>query len=461
MEKLRGFCCLLPNHVMRNILRIMLLILCCYCIVITVMTTYSRLSPIKITDYRRLETSSIRNCSCHSYYNKTSIQVTLETDITNATTLNKTSKIFKETSKTDVKNDSRKFEENKLQASKQLITNTSQTSEKKQSVSAIDVYKNIEKDWTFNATVAEETSKTDVKNDSRKFEENKLQASKQLITNTSQTSEKKQSVSAIDVYNSIEKDWTFNATAAEELRGLLEQKCNTSGMCFTSHDSVKINDTLHYLAVKHSMLMTSTILDRFPKKSPYKLNSFNKCSIVASSGILLGSQCGKEIDSADFIVRYLSSTKNITEKFRQHILTEYGNTTLYIPAFVCEACTGLALRAQDVLESTHVNVVFPHPSHMLSVRKFWRGHGIKSNQLSSGLMLMTSFLSFCQEVHLFGFWPFQVDKHGTPLPFHYYDPKHIPQPSRVAGIVHNMPSELNTFINLHNKGIIRLHVDKC
>ncbi|XP_070547659.1 alpha-2,8-sialyltransferase 8E-like [Ptychodera flava] len=262
-------------------------------------------------------------------------------------------------------------------------------------------------------------------------------------------------------------------------------------MCLTSHYSVKINESLQYTYSNDSVLMTPSILKRLPKESPYKWNSFKKCSIVGNSGILLGSQCGKAIDSADFIVRfnlartlnfkddvglktslitcnpkiierqYLGLRKNMTDKFKQDMIKEYGNTTLYIKAFYRLHCTKTAFRAQDVLESTHINVVFPHPSYMLLAKEFWRGHGIEVTKLSSGLKLVTSFLSFCQEVHLFGFWPFQEDKHGTPLPFHYYDPRHIPLESKVQGIVHNMPSELNTYINLHNKGIIRLHVDKC
>ncbi|XP_070547529.1 alpha-2,8-sialyltransferase 8E-like [Ptychodera flava] len=434
MKKVCGFRCRWSCHAIPNLIRILLLILICYCIVVTLLTIYSRLSPIRRIDDRRLRTSSSRTFSCHSNCNETNIQVTPKIDITNATVLTKHSKIVVETSK---------------------------------------------------------TSKPNVKTDGSKPINKNLQSSKQLIRKTSEKSEKNQQVSAIDVYKSIKADWTFNATAAEELRCLLEKTCKTSEMCFTSQESVKINDSLKYMAENGSILITSSILNRLPKESPYTWNMFKKCSIVGSSGILLGSQCGKEIDSADFIVRFnLAKTQNftddvggktslvtcnpsvirqkyfdmsekMTEKFRQDMVTEYGNTTLYIQAFHRLRCVNTSFRSQDALESAHMNVVFPHPSHWSLASEFWHDHGIESNILSSGLMLLTSFLSFCQEVHLFGFWPFQESKHGTPLPFHYYDPTHIPRESRVQGNVHNMPSEFNLFIDLHNKGIIRLHVDKC
>ncbi|XP_070547698.1 alpha-2,8-sialyltransferase 8E-like isoform X2 [Ptychodera flava] len=370
---------------------------------------YRRLSTIRSIDERHLKTSSKRNFFCHSHCNETSIQVTPKIDSTNVTDLNKSSKTIIET----------------------------------------------------------------------------------IVSNVKTVVSKQKKQRAINVYKSIKADWTFNATAAEEFRRLLENKCKTSEMCLTSQDSVKINDTLKYTADNDSILMTSSILDRFPKESPYKWNSFKKCSIVGSSGILLRSKCGKEIDSADFIIRfnlaktqnftddvgsktslitcnptvietkYYRLAENMTEKFRQDIVTEYGNTTLFTQAFNQLHCTPTAFRAQDVLQSAHVNVVFPHPSYRSLITEFWNDYGIKSTFPSSGLTIMTSFLSFCQEVHMFGFWPFQVNKHQKPLPFHYYEPKHIPRPSRLEGRVHNMPSEFNLFKDLHNKGIIRLHVDKC
>ncbi|XP_070547531.1 alpha-2,8-sialyltransferase 8E-like [Ptychodera flava] len=432
MKQLTGFRTLLHCHALPNLGCLLLfIVLCCYCIVFTVLMIHGRLSPIKSIYDRRIKPISKSNYSSHSESNKTYIGLPKEIDAINATVLKENSKNVKG------------------------------------------------------------MSKSNVKTDRSKPNNEKLQASQQLIKKTPKTSKKKHSVTAIDVYQRIKTDWTFNATAAEEFRRLLENECKSSEMCLTSQHSLKINDSLNYTAEESSILMTSSIMNRLPKESPYKWNMFKKCSIVGSSGILLGSQCGKEIDSADFVVRfnwaktlnftddvgsktslvtcnpviirqqYSRLAENMTEKFRQDILTEYGNTTLYIQAFYHLHCTETAFRAQDVLESTQIKVVFPHPSHMLSVRKFWQDHGILSNRLSSGLLLMTSFLSFCQEVHLFGFWPFQEDKHGTPLPFYYYDPTHIPRESRVEGNVHNMPSEFNLFKDLHNKGIIRLHVEKC
>ncbi|XP_070547535.1 CMP-N-acetylneuraminate-poly-alpha-2,8-sialyltransferase-like [Ptychodera flava] len=300
-------------------------------------------------------------------------------------------------------------------------------------------------------------------------------------------------VDVLKVFKSIHRNWTFNATAAEEFRLLVEKEFNTSETFLVTKRTIKINDTLRYEAERRSQLnVTSEVLDRVPEESPYKWNSFKKCSIVGSSGILLGSQCGKEIDSADFVVRfnlaktrnfendvglktslitcnpsivekkYYGLAENMTEQFKKDILTEYGNTTIYIPAFTHSFGTELAFRAQDVLNSTNLRIIFPHPLNMISVKTFWKLRGVGGLHPSSGMFLFTTVLSLCQEIHLYGYWPFIEDAYGTSLYYHYFDTPDAVHPiERLQGKYHNMPTELMSMINLHNRGIIRLHYGHC
>ncbi|XP_070561720.1 alpha-N-acetylneuraminide alpha-2,8-sialyltransferase-like isoform X3 [Ptychodera flava] len=300
-------------------------------------------------------------------------------------------------------------------------------------------------------------------------------------------------IDVLKVFKSIHQNWTFNATAAEEFRLLTENGCNTSETFLVTKRTVKINDTLPYEAEKDRQWnVTSNVLNRIPRESPYKWTSFKKCSIVGSSGILLGSKCGKQIDSSDFVVRfnfakirnfeedvgsktslmtcnpsvfeknYYGLAENMTEQFRKDVLTEYGNTTIYIPAFCNSLGNQLSFRAQDVLNSTSVRILFPNPLHMISVKSFWKLRGVGGLHLSSGLLLFTTFLSLCQEIHLYGYWPFIEDAYGTPVYYHYFDsPDTVHRLARLQGRYHNMPAELMSMINLHNRGIIRLHYGQC
>ncbi|XP_070567772.1 alpha-N-acetylneuraminide alpha-2,8-sialyltransferase-like isoform X2 [Ptychodera flava] len=297
----------------------------------------------------------------------------------------------------------------------------------------------------------------------------------------------------LKIFKSIHQNWTFNATAAEGFRLLAENGCNTSGTFLVTKRNLKINDTLPYNAEEdRQWTVTSDVLNRLPQDSPYKWNSFKKCSIVGSSGILLGSKCGNEIDSSDFVVRYnfakirnfeddvgsktslmtcnpsvfeknyYGLTENTTEQFRKDVLTEYGNTTIYIPAFANRLGNQLAFRAQDALNSTSVRILFPNPLHMISVKSFWKLRGVGGLHPSSGLLLFTTVLSLCQEINLYGYWPFTVDAYGTPVYYHYFDtPDAVHRIARLQGRYHNMPAELMSMINLHNRGIIRLHYGQC
>ncbi|XP_070574746.1 alpha-2,8-sialyltransferase 8E-like isoform X2 [Ptychodera flava] len=292
------------------------------------------------------------------------------------------------------------------------------------------------------------------------------------------------------IYQSINPIWEFNATAADELRTLLDKECNTEGTFITTKESAKIDDSfLYHGHQKLKIKITPEIYRRFPKKLNYKKKQYKTCSIVGNSGILLGSRCGKQIDSADFVARfnnarirryaldtgvktdfitcnpsiltlnYYGLADNSTARFQRDMLNEYGNATVFFPAFACRLCTPLAFKAQDVLESTDMETVFGHPHHAASARAFWEKRGVNVVSLSSGLLLFTGLFHFCEEVHLYGYWPFPEDPYGKSLHFHYYDRKMTMRTDKKHGIdVHNMPSEFKWLVEFHNQGILRLHV---
>ncbi|XP_070534380.1 alpha-2,8-sialyltransferase 8E-like [Ptychodera flava] len=225
---------------------------------------------------------------------------------------------------------------------------------------------------------------------------------------------------------------------------------------------------------------------------PYISETFNKCSIVGSSGILLNSTCGQSIDSADFVVRFNlahvqkfakdvgSRTDLITSnlwilkreygsvsgkgsrRFQAFVKREYPNATLLFPAFTYQFTSKLSFRAQDALKGQQHSVVFLHPLHHTMVKRFWKSQKVHEVRVSSGLLLFTSMMSFCKEVHLYGYWPFAEDADGNPLLYHYFDEKAIMlTPARLKRRIHNMPEEFDKYRKWHNKGAIQLHVGQC
>ncbi|XP_070534376.1 CMP-N-acetylneuraminate-poly-alpha-2,8-sialyltransferase-like [Ptychodera flava] len=303
------------------------------------------------------------------------------------------------------------------------------------------------------------------------------------------TSESKTSVSLLDMFKGIHTNWSFNVEEANRLRSDLEQYCKTSEQFVITQKIVNLlmNGTVKYDGQKMWRInVTLDVYNRLPKKIPYEKGAFKKCSVVGNSGILLGSECGQVIDAANFVIRlnmarlynytedvgsktdlitcnpsmfasnYSGFNRRGAEKYKNDLIMQFGNATVYTEAFVYPSLRNTTFRAQDIHKSVNSDVIFAYRRHIYSIRRFYGNkYGIKEKVASSGLILFSTALSFCDEVHLFGFWPFSEDPDGKPLHYHYYEKYSYMRQS------HNMTQEFEVLANLHKKGAIRLHVGKC
>ncbi|XP_070533159.1 alpha-2,8-sialyltransferase 8E-like [Ptychodera flava] len=296
------------------------------------------------------------------------------------------------------------------------------------------------------------------------------------------------------LYESVKSEWQFNATAAQEFRSLLETECCSSNLLFLTKQNAKINTYIRYEAEQRSFAkISSDVYNRLPEDTPFKKQTFKKCSIVGNSGLVSGKGCGKSIDSADFVIRFNLakvrgydkdvgnrtdlvtcnptifrdrysnlSTNESVDKLIQYVLNEYGAVTFWLPAFSNIFCTKLSFLAQDVLNRVHMDAVFPHPEHFGLARDFWKTRDIDPIRISSGLMLITAAMNFCEELHVYGFWPYSKDALGKPIYYHYFDKEAIMLPDwKIKKKWHEMPNEFQTLVTLHNAGVIRLHVKNC
>ncbi|XP_070534393.1 alpha-2,8-sialyltransferase 8E-like [Ptychodera flava] len=293
----------------------------------------------------------------------------------------------------------------------------------------------------------------------------------------------------LDIYKRIKRNWTFNAKVAEKIRFQLEKYCKTSEQFVLTQKIVNlnINGTLTYEGQKKwETNVTLEEFDRLPKEMPFKKHMFRKCSVVGNSGFILGSKCGKYIDEADFVIRLnmarvcnytddvgakthlVTCTKSMfisnytkfdergKQKYKNELIGEFQNATVFTTAFYFRTHRDFALRAQDIHKSVNSDVLFAYNPYIYYVKDFFRRkYHVKEDYVSSGLLLFSAAMSFCEEVHLFGFWPFLEDPDGKPLYYHYFD-KYA-----VMNQVHNMTAEFETLVNFHNKGAMRLHVGKC
>eukprot|EP00058_Branchiostoma_floridae_P024518 XP_002610008.1 hypothetical protein BRAFLDRAFT_247570 [Branchiostoma floridae] len=253
-----------------------------------------------------------------------------------------------------------------------------------------------------------------------------------------------------------------------------------------------IGDVMHYDIDNHNTFnITKDLYDLLPETSPLEGRLFNSCAIVGNSGILLGSGCGQEIDSHDFVIRcnlapvteYVKDVgrksdlvtmnpsvlptafgglkeKHWEEKFVKR-LRMLEHSMLWIPAFTTINGEKYVQYTNRIILKNDLNIKTLYPTKHLahSIRGFWWISKTRIKRPSTGLYMYTIATRFCQEIHLYGFFPFTVDVNGRPVRYHYYDNgKYNFYDKRRP---HSMPVEFQALRRLHDKGALRLLTDKC
>ncbi|NXC15913.1 SIA8F sialyltransferase, partial [Corythaeola cristata] len=135
----------------------------------------------------------------------------------------------------------------------------------------------------------------------------------------------------------------------------------------------------------------------------------------------------------------------------------YGDAFLLLPAFSFRSNTATSFKVYHTLQEFKATqrAIFFHPTYLKSLAQFWRTKGVKAYRLSSGFMITSAALELCENVKLYGFWPFSKSTEKMPISHHYYD-NQLPKPG-----FHAMPKEYNQLLQLHGKGILKLQFGKC
>ncbi|PIK55550.1 putative sia-alpha-2,3-Gal-beta-1,4-GlcNAc-R:alpha 2,8-sialyltransferase [Apostichopus japonicus] len=123
--------------------------------------------------------------------------------------------------------------------------------------------------------------------------------------------------------------------------------------------------------------------------------------------------------------------------------------------------TKVCKKAMDAYNITENTFILGHPDHFKYFNGFWKKRGYKG-RLSTGFFYTSDALSRCNEVHLYGFWPFKsiFQKDGPRnINYHYFD--NLPFPGTTKKSPHAMNEEFSVLLQLHAFGIIKLHYGKC
>ncbi|XP_065598553.1 alpha-N-acetylneuraminide alpha-2,8-sialyltransferase [Cyrtonyx montezumae] len=282
------------------------------------------------------------------------------------------------------------------------------------------------------------------------------------------------------------KAWRRNHTAVAVFRKLLEDCCDPGQLFAMTKLNSPMGKNLWFDGeFLYSFTIDNTTYSLFPQATPFQL-PLKKCSVVGNGGILKKSGCGKQIDQADFVMRcnlpplsreyskdvglktqLVTANPSIIQKRFQNLLWSrkafvdsvkvYNHSYIYMPAFSMKTGTGPSLRVYYTLKDFGAKqaVLFANPNFLRDIGKFWKNKGIHAKRLSTGLFLVSAALGLCEEVTIYGFWPFSVDLHGKFISHHYYD-NVLPD----SGF-HAMPEEFLQLWFLHKSGVLRMQLEQC
>ncbi|XP_003462824.1 alpha-2,8-sialyltransferase 8F isoform X2 [Cavia porcellus] len=292
----------------------------------------------------------------------------------------------------------------------------------------------------------------------------------------------------LEVITSIQScPWKRQAEEYENFRAKLASCCDAIQNFVVSQNNTPIGTNMSYeVESKKEIPIRESIFHMFPVSQPFAEYPYNQCAVVGNGGILNNSLCGAEIDKSDFVFRCnlppttgnmskdvgsktnlvtvnpsIITTKygNLKEKkaaFLEDIAT-YGDAFLLLPAFSFQANTGASFKVYHTLKESKARqkVLFFHPKYLKHLALFWKSKGVTAFRLSTGLMITSVAVELCENVKLYGFWPFSKTVEDTPVNHHYYDNK-LPKRG-----FHQMPKEYSQILQLHVKGILKVQFSKC
>uniref|UniRef100_A0A8D0GPR9 ST8 alpha-N-acetyl-neuraminide alpha-2,8-sialyltransferase 6 n=1 Tax=Sphenodon punctatus TaxID=8508 RepID=A0A8D0GPR9_SPHPU len=280
--------------------------------------------------------------------------------------------------------------------------------------------------------------------------------------------------------------WKRRPDEHTKFRSELASCCDAAHNFVSSHNNTPLESYMSYeVDNKKTIHITEEIFRMLPESQPLG-SPFKCCAVVGNAGILKNSSCGAEIDNSDFVFRCnlppikgrvskdVGNKTNlvtvnpsiIAQKYNKlnekettflENVASYGDAFLLLPAFSFKSNTAASFKVYHTLKEFKAKqrAIFFHPRYLQSLAQFWRTKGVKAYRLSSGFMITSAAVELCENVKLYGFWPFSKTTQETPISHHYYD-NQLPKPG-----FHAMPKEYSQILQLHEKGILKLQFDKC
>ncbi|NXP34723.1 SIA8B sialyltransferase, partial [Leiothrix lutea] len=292
--------------------------------------------------------------------------------------------------------------------------------------------------------------------------------------------------------------WRHNQTLSLKIRKQILKFLDAEKDISVLKGTLKPGDIIHYVFDRDStMNVSQNLYELLPRTSPLKGKQFPTCAIVGNSGVLLSSGCGPEIDAHSFVIRFnvqtavtvgvCSSGQGATDTHSCSLTGHKVHSAwLWMSAWVLTPKQGLSLhlRFQGTVPfpsighggsprggnphllppllltpicHIHSNILCLTCSH--TGRGYWLTNKVHIKRPTTGLLMYTLATRFCNQIYLYGFWPFPLDQNQNPVKYHYYDSLKYGYTSQASP--HTMPLEFKALKTLHQQGALKLTVGEC
>nr|XP_058915253.1 alpha-2,8-sialyltransferase 8B isoform X1 [Kogia breviceps]XP_058915254.1 alpha-2,8-sialyltransferase 8B isoform X1 [Kogia breviceps] len=299
--------------------------------------------------------------------------------------------------------------------------------------------------------------------------------------------------------------WRHNQTLSLRIRKQILKFLDAEKDISVLKGTLKPGDIIHYIFDRDStMNVSQNLYELLPRTSPLKNKHFGTCAIVGNSGVLLNSGCGQEIDTHSFVIRCnlapvqeyardvglktdlvtmnpsviqraFEDLVNATwrEKLLQRLHSLNGSI-LWIPAFMARGGKERVEWVNELILKHRVNAETTSQSkrkkfHMNACKilylgskqlyRYWLTNKVHIKRPTTGLLMYTLATRFCNQIYLYGFWPFPLDQNQNPVKYHYYDSLKYGYTSQAGP--HTMPLEFKALKSLHEQGALKLTVGQC
>ncbi|XP_035691047.1 alpha-2,8-sialyltransferase 8E-like [Branchiostoma floridae] len=245
----------------------------------------------------------------------------------------------------------------------------------------------------------------------------------------------------------------FDFTTIRSIRGSVLKDTKVATHWYCSRTNMPLHSTFKFYDGKQQHRVMRGTYQYLPPETQFPEKLYRTCSVVGNGGILSGTGCGSQIDSADYVFRI-----NLPP-----VSGDVGRKASFVtinPSLLTEHYG--SLKSDDGRQNFTAML-----DSYLGTTTFYTHPFSNINSL----LVVTIAIAMCEETHVYGFWPFSTDLDGKPLNYHYYD-RAVTLGRRVVSrknqwtVVemnkyHKMKTEHDRLSRLHEMGVVRMHVGTC